>query len=137
MTINYLAVFIATFVFYILGAVYFTVFEKQYIAAQETTKEKLAMSPKWGAGFAPYIIAFIFLLVLNTVFANFIAMLKPSNPTALTGAWLGLQVWLGFSFPTLIILNAYENKTKELTFINGLYFLIGLVLSGIILTIMR
>ncbi len=137
MTLNYLAIFIATIVFYIFGAVYFTVLEKQYISAQETTKEQLATNPKWGSSFAPYAIAFVFLLVLNTIFANFITMLRLSQPTAVVGAMLGFQVWLGFSLPTLIILNAYENKTKKLTFINGLYFLIGLISSGIILTVMK
>ena len=137
MPINYLAIFVATIVFYILGAIYYSVIEKQYISAQETTKEKLLANPKWGGTIAPYIISFVFLLIMNIVFANLLSLLTPANLSVSTGAWLGFLIWLGFVLPTITIFNAYENKTKTLTVINGAYFLVGLVISGIILAVIR
>ena len=132
MTINYLAVFVATLVFYIFGAIYYTVLSKQYIKAQETTEEELGKNPKWGGKAAPYAISFAFILLVNLVFANLLNMFS-GEISGVKGLQAGFLLWFGFCMPVTVINSGYENRTKTLAFISTFYFLVGLLLSGFIL----
>jgi hypothetical protein len=138
MSINFFAVLVATLVFYIFGAIYYTVVSDKWVASQETTKEKMFLNPHWGGKAAPFIISFVMIFLMNTVFAHIIKFSSPNGSLGIDRAALyGFGLWLGFCLPVSVTNNAYENRTKTLTFIDTMYFLVGLVVSGIILAAMR
>jgi Protein of unknown function (DUF1761) len=138
MSINFLAVLVATVVFYAFGAIYYGVLSKNWLDALQTTQEDLFKKPLWGGKVAPFIISFFFFLLINIVFAHLIAASKQIMQLDWwRGGLYGLGLWAGFVLPPLIITYLYENKTKKLALINGLFFLIGLIISGIILVIWR
>ncbi len=137
MSINYLAVLIATLVFYFIGAVYYTILSKPWIASRETTMEKLGKEkPNWGHKAAPFGISFFLTLVVFYVFANLLNMLS-IKVDWLVGSHVGFMIWLGFCMPVTVINGAYQNTTKTLALIDTTFFLMGMVIGGAILGAMR
>jgi hypothetical protein len=125
---NYVAVFVAALVYWLLGAVWFgVVFGKPWMALEHVTPEQAsAMNP-----IAPYIISFILNLVIAFVLAQLCAW-RNAN-TAARGAALGILIWIGFLGPVTYTTYMYEMRPKQLFAINEFYSLVGLCLMGAIL----
>ena len=137
MSINYLAVLVATLVFYFIGALYYTVLSKPWIASRGTTIEKLGKEkPNWGHKAAPFLISFVLSFIVFDVFASLLNMMS-TKVDWVFGAYIGFKLWLGFCLPVTIINNAYQNATKRLSLIDTTYFLMGMVVGGAILGLMR
>jgi Protein of unknown function (DUF1761) len=125
---NYVAVFVAALVYWLLGAVWFAVlFSKPWMALEHITPEQASsMNP-----IAPYIISFILNLVIAFVLAQLCAW-RNAN-TAARGAALGIVIWIGFLGPVTYSTYMYEMRPKQLFAINEFYSLVGLCLMGAIL----
>jgi hypothetical protein len=125
---NYVAVFVAALVYWLLGAVWFAVlFSKPWMALEHVTPEQAS-----GANpIAPYIISFILNLVIAFVLAQLCAW-RNAN-TAARGAALGIIIWIGFVGPVTYTTYMYEMRPKQLFAINEFYPLAGLCLMGAIL----
>jgi len=125
---NYVAVFVAALVYWLLGAVWFAVlFSKPWMALEHITPEQASgMNP-----IAPYIISFILNLVIAFVLAQLCAW-RNAN-TAARGAALGILIWIGFVGPITYSTYMYEMRPKQLFAINEFYPLVGLCLMGAIL----
>lgn len=125
---NYVAVFVAALVYWLLGAVWFAVlFSKPWMALENITPEQASgMNP-----IAPYIISFILNLVIAFVLAQLCAW-RNAN-TAARGAALGILIWIGFVGPVTYTTYMYEMRPKQLFAINEFYPLVGLCLMGAIL----
>ena len=125
---NYVAVFVAALVYWLLGAVWFAVlFGKSWLALEHITPEQASgMNP-----IAPYIISFILNLVIAFVLAQLCAW-RNAN-TAARGAALGILIWIGFLGPVTYTTYMYEMRPKQLFAINEFYPLVGLCLMGAIL----
>jgi hypothetical protein len=125
---NYVAVFLAALVYWLLGAVWFAVlFSKPWMALEHITPEQASsMNP-----IAPYIISFILNLVIAFVLAQLCAW-RNAN-TAARGAALGILIWIGFLGPMTYTTYMYEMRPKQLFAINEFYSLVGLCLMGAIL----
>jgi hypothetical protein len=125
---NYVAVFVAALVYWLLGAVWFAVlFSKPWMALEHITPEQAStMNP-----IAPYIISFILNLVIAFVLAQLCAW-RNAN-TAARGAALGILIWIGFLGPMTYTTYMYEMRPKQLFAINEFYSLVGLCLMGAIL----
>ena len=125
---NYVAVFVAALVYWLLGAVWFAVlFSKPWMALEHITPEQASsMNP-----IAPYIISFILNLVIAFVLAQLCAW-RNAN-TAARGAALGILIWIGFLGPVTYTTYMYEMRPKQLFAINEFYSLVGLCLMGAIL----
>ncbi len=125
---NYLAVFVAAVVYWLLGALWFAVlFGKSWLALERVTPEQASgMNP-----IAPYIVSFILNLVIAFVLAQLCAWRNAS--TASRGAALGILIWIGFVGPVTYTTYMYEMRPKQLFAINEFYPLVGLCLMGAIL----
>jgi hypothetical protein len=125
---NYVAVFVAALVYWLLGAVWFAVlFSKPWMALENITPEQASgLNP-----IAPYIISFILNLVIAFVLAQLCAW-RNAN-TAARGAALGILIWIGFLGPVTYTTYMYEMRPKQLFAINEFYSLVGLCLMGAIL----
>jgi len=125
---NYVAVFVAALVYWLLGAVWFAVlFSRPWMALENITPQQAGgVNP-----IAPYIISFILNLVIAFVLAQLCAW-RNAN-TAARGAALGILIWIGFVGPVTYTTYMYEMRPKQLFAINEFYSLVGLCLMGAIL----
>jgi len=125
---NYVAVFVAALVYWLLGAVWFAVlFSRPWMALENITAEQAGSRNP----IAPYIISFILNLVIAFVLAQLCAW-RNAN-TAARGAALGILIWIGFVGPITYSTYMYEMRSKQLFAINEFYPLVGLCLMGAIL----
>jgi fluoride ion exporter CrcB/FEX len=125
---NYVAVFVAALVYWLLGALWFAVlFSRPWMALENITPEQAGVSNP----IAPYIISFILNLVIAFVLAQLCAW-RNAN-TAARGAALGILIWIGFVGPITYSTYMYEMRPKQLFAINEFYPLVGLCLMGAIL----
>ena len=125
---NYVAVFVAALVYWLLGAVWFAVlFSRPWMALENITPQQAGSANP----IAPYIISFILNLVIAFVLAQLCAW-RNAN-TAARGAALGILIWIGFLGPVTYTTYMYEMRPKQLFAINEFYSLVGLCLMGAIL----
>jgi Protein of unknown function (DUF1761) len=131
MKTNYLAVIVAAVVYWLLGAVWFgMIFGNQWMKLEHISEEQVA-SMKGAAVAVPYVVSFVFGLVIAFVLAQLCAWRNAS--TAARGASLGVLLWLGIVAPVTYTTNMYEMRPTNLFLINEGYVLVGLLIMGAIL----
>jgi hypothetical protein len=124
--INFLAVLVAAVAGWLVGAVWYGVLGRQWMAAlgrAEDTRRSIPVTPM--------IIAFIALIVMATMLAGLIGHLGPVN--AERGVVSGVLVWFGFVITTIAVGNAFQQRKPMLTIIDGGHWLAVLVVQGAII----
>ena len=128
MKTNYLAVIVAAFAYWLLGALWYGVlFGEAWMALEHMTEEQArSMNPV-----LPYLITF----VLNVLIAYALAQICiwRNADTLGRGASVGVLLWIGFVGPVTFTTYMYEMRPKELFAINQFFPLAGFVLMGAIL----
>lgn len=125
--INWLAVIVATIASWALGAAWYMLLSKQWLAAIGKTREQI--DPR---DFSPY----IFSAIVQLVMAAFVAMLTPALFGATNvgnGLMTGALMWLGFTITSMIQNHRYEGAPWSLTLINGGYMLAVLLVHGLVI----
>jgi len=134
MEINYLAVIVAAFVYFGLGAVWYSaLFGKQWTAAVELTEQKMEAAKKnmW----IPFVTTFIGILIISYGLARLGGYMHLSS---LTGyLQLSFWSWLCFVLTTMAINNTFAQRSVKLMWIDGGYHLIGFMLTGVLLGLWR
>ena len=126
---NPLAIAVATFVYFMLGAAWFTGFMNAWLRGIGRTKEELmatGISPFVGYGIA---------LVCTLILAIFLSwLIQATGPqTLFRGIKIALFAWFGFVFTTWATEYSFEARSLEILCINTGYCLTGMVLMGAIL----
>ena len=124
--INFLAVLVAAVAGWLVGAVWYGVLGRQWMAALGRTEDTRRSIPV-----TPMIIAFIALIVMATMLAGLIGHLGPVN--AERGVVSGVLVWFGFVITTITVGNAFQQRKPMLTIIDGGHWLAVLVVQGAII----
>ncbi len=127
MTINWLAVIIATVASWALGAVWYMVLSKQWLAAIGKTRDQI--DPK---NFTPYVYSIVVQLVMAIVLSLVIAPLFGAK-TVVTGLQAGALMWLGFVITSMIQNHRYEGAPWSRTLIDGGYMLGVLLVQGVVI----
>jgi hypothetical protein len=125
--INWLAVIVAVVVSWALGAGWYMVFAKQWMAAIGKTREQINSRDP-----TPY----IWSVVVQLVMAIFIAMLTPvlfGATNVVNGLQTGALMWLGFVITSMIQGHRYEGAPWSRTIIDGGYLLAVLLVQGLII----
>lgn len=129
LSVNWLAILIATVASMALGAIWYMALGKQWMAAIGKTREEIAE----GGQATP----FIFAGVCQLIMAYFIALVTPAlmngEVTAYTGFVVGVHMWFGFILMAMIINHRYQGARWSLTAIDGGYLLGVTVVQGIII----
>jgi hypothetical protein len=115
-SINYIAVFVASIVAFVIGFVWYAppVFGKKWMTAMGLTKEKLDEQKKNGMTLT-FVISFIGTLISAYVLAHFVGLLGVVD---LAGALqLGFWIWLGFVLTTSLSDVLFGGRTKMALFI--------------------
>ena len=126
---RHLAVWIAAIVFFVLGAVWYSLMAVPWMAAIGNAAD--AATPEPGGSPLPYAIGFIAILVMCYTLAWLIRRLGMT--TLVAGLRLGATVALGFIAATLALNYGFETRPVVLWFINSVYVVVGLAISGAII----
>ena len=126
LTVNYLAVLVATIAGFATGAVWYTVlFSKPWLKAVGPIAPMGKMSP------VPFIIS----IVSNAVMAWALAVIvtRFGNISAGSGICAGALVWLGFVLTTIATNTAFPGRPWSLTAIDAGHWLAVLVVQGVVI----
>jgi len=127
---NYLGIVAGAIVFFAWGAIWFTVFSAQWIAAVGKTKEEVA-----AAGFWPYVISFVAGLLVSYCFDNMLWHYERGN--ASKGAQVGFLTGVCIFLAMLANLSSFEVRPIALMLIDGGYGVIGFVITGAVVGALR
>jgi len=138
--INWLAVFVAAIVMFILGGLWYSpvLFAKRWIALLGRTEEQ--MREQAAAANMPvlYISAFLCAFLTALVMSHFIAhMSNVVTPDVAHGALFGFACWIGFAAPTSYATAIFSGTPKQRWAIDSGYNLVSFILAGIILAVWR
>jgi hypothetical protein len=130
--INYLAVLVAAIAGWLVGAVWYGVLGKPWMAALGWTADDMAgPDGKRRMPVGPMILAFVAQLVMALMLAGLLGHMGPRNVT--NGLVSGALVWLGFVITTIAVNNAFQKRKPMLTVLDGGHWLAVLLAQGIIL----
>jgi hypothetical protein len=138
--VNYLAVFAAAIVMFILGGLWYSpvLFARKWIALQGKTEEQERAQAAAANMPLMYVSAFVCSLITALVMAHILAHMAYIMPTgAVHGAFFGFMAWLGFVAPTTYATAMFSGKPKQLWLIDSMYYLVSFVLAGLILAAWR
>jgi hypothetical protein len=132
--INYTAVLVAAIMYFMLGAVWYTIWGAKYIQLMNWTPEKLAQIQQQSVAL-PYLVTFLTDILLAYALAHFIHYTKAM--TALEGLLTAFWLWLGFVVVTNLNTVVFEFRPLGLYLINTGYHLVGLALMGALLAVWK
>ncbi|MCA9388864.1 DUF1761 domain-containing protein [Candidatus Berkelbacteria bacterium] len=127
-SVDWLWVFIAAIASMITGAVWYGIFQDQWLKASGKKKSDMSSASM------SYLWSFIFAVVM----AYLLDVLSNSGltePTFASGAMLGFWLWLGFVLTTMGTNTAFQDKNWNLLMINAGNQLLAMVVMGGILAI--
>ena len=135
--INYLAVLVAAISNMVLGFLWYgPFFGKSWMKLMNLDKKKMEEAKKKGMG-KTYALAFVGALVMAYVLAHAIvfasAYLDVDGISA--GLMAGFWNWLGFIVPVMLGMVLWDNKPWKLYFLNVGYYLVSLLVMGVILAV--
>jgi uncharacterized protein (DUF697 family) len=116
-------------VFFVLGAIWYSVMAAPWMEAIGKTMEELTR--EHGTSPLPYIVGFAAILVMCYTLAWLMQRLQTA--TLLAGLRLGATVALGFVAATLALNYGFEARSITLWLINSVYVVVGLALAGAII----
>ena len=125
--VNWLAIVIAAVVSMAIGAVWYNVLGKQWMAALGKSKDQFNT-----ADWTPFAWGF----VVELVMAYFVALITPAlfgSTDIWNGILAGAHMWVGFGITALILNHRYQGLPWKLTAIDGGYLLLVLVSQGIVI----
>ncbi len=132
--INYVAVFVAALAMFLFGWAWYMTFGTIWMTYTGMTMEMaekmsgLDIAKSYGGSFVAYLILFYCLSLVNHAF-----QVKDIKGGAMSGFWS----WLGFTATALFVSYSYQGKAFGLFLIDGGYWLIGMVVGGMILAKMQ
>src|SRR3989344_318591 len=134
--VNYWVIIVAAVANMALGFVWYgPLFGKIWISLMAFTPEKMEEAKKKGMT-KTYVIAFAGSLLM--AFVLYHAIVFASYYLEVTGISAGLQAafwnWIGFVVPVTLSSLLWEGKSLKLWFLNIGYYLVSLVLMGVILS---
>ena len=133
---NYLAIPVAAVAAWVLGALWYGLLAKPWVAAQRKTMEAFkADRTEAGtiAAYVPFATAFLAELVMAWVLAGVIGHLGPGQVTVRNGVISALFIWVGFVLTTVAVNNMFGGRKSMLTVIDAGHWLAVLLLMGAII----
>ena len=130
MKTNHAAVILAAVLFFVLGAVWYTLLAVPWLAGIGKTVEQIER--EHGGSTLPFVVGFIAVLVMCYTL-NWIIGRALEPPTSGSGAMSGAIVALGLIGATLALNYGFEARSVSLWLINAVYVLVGLAMAGAII----
>lgn len=127
-SLNWLAVFAATLVYFFLGAVWYSplMFAKSWMKLRNLKEEEMD-------GPDPFMFIYSFILQLIAVISLALFLLAMQVNTASAGAFIGFGAGAGFLLTLAGNTGIFSELKMPLHFIDNGYHVVGLTLAGLIL----
>jgi hypothetical protein len=135
--VNYLAVVVAAVVNMVLGFLWYgPVFGKQWMALSGFSQADKEKAKAKGMN-KEYTLMTVGSLVMAYVLSHSLVFASTYTETAgvAAGVMVGFWSWLGFVAPVTISSVLWDGKPWKLWFLNAGYYLVGLVVMGVILAL--
>jgi len=133
--ISYLAVFIAAVAGWLVGAAYYGVLGRPWVAAHGKTMEVFKAEQAAHKGtihaWLPFALAFLAELVMAYVLAGMVGHL--GSVTIRSAVISGLFVWAGFMLTIMLVNNAFAGRKYLLTVIDAGHWLAVIVVMGVVI----
>lgn len=139
--VNYWAVLVSAVVFFGIGAVWYgPVFGKAWIKSMELSEadleaqkaeENMAMS------FGLMFISSLLMAVATAHLIDYLIYVFPESGAVQVSLVSACFVWMGYILSYLITAPAFERRPWSYVFINGGYWLVGLLATGLIVGLWR
>ena len=126
---RHVAVWIASILFFVLGAIWYSVMQAPWLAGIGKSMDEIANAH--AATPTPYVVGFVAILVMCYTLAWL--MQRQNVATLLAGFRLGAIVSAGFIAATLALNYGFEARSVTLWLINSVYVVVGLALAGAII----
>lgn len=129
--VNFLSILTAAVAAWIFGGIYYTALSKPWLAAQGKTMDQCKAEQAGKSRLAmtmPFILAFVGALIMAWVLYGILRHL--GTFTLRAGMISGAFCWFGFVLTTMTVNNAFGGKKLMLTVIDGVHWLIGLLIIG-------
>lgn len=131
--INYVAVAIAAALMFFVGYLWYSVlFQAQWMAytgvAMDQQMSGTQMAMTFGGSFFAYLVLFYVQSHIHHAF-----QVKDVKDAILAAFWS----WLGFIVTAMFVTNAYQMKSFGLTIVDSSYWLVSMIIGGIVLEKMR
>ena len=133
-SINFPAVLVSAGIMFFFGWVWYTVFADIWMAGTGVTEQVMMslsgaqMAMAYGGSIVAYVLVFY-------IMAHVIAW--SGSTTAQQGAMVGFYMWVGFVASSLFVVYNYAMRPMTLFFLDGLYWMISMVIGGIVLAVWR
>ncbi len=134
MKINYPAVIVATFLHWILGAVWYGIFSNKFIELMAFTPAQLQALESQNHA-KEYILAFLSSLVLAYVLAHFVQYTKAT--TVAGGLQTAFWVWLGFIVTTQLPTVIFEGRKPGIYLLSIGYQFVACMAAGALLAVWK
>lgn len=129
---NWLVIILVAAVGFGIGAVWYAVFSKQWMAASGLTESDIRdENGKMRSGPTPFIIAAVSQFILTAIFAGVIY--HAGDVTLKNGVLTGVLCWVGFVLATMMVNNSFARRKPMQTVIDSGYWLTVLVVEGALL----
>jgi uncharacterized protein DUF1761 len=126
---RHLAIWIASVVFFVLGAIWYAVMQAPWLAGIGKSMDEIANAH--ASSPLPYVVGFGAILVMCYTLAWLMHRLEAG--TLVAGLRVGAIVAIGFIAATLALNYGFEARSVTLWFINSAYVVVGLALAGAII----
>ena len=127
---NWLAILVATLIYFVIGAVWYGVFAKPWMEAVGKTKEQLQ-----GGSKLVYVYTFVYLLFICFILCGIICSMDIEGFGA--GLELGLIISIAFSAGTCAVNNMFAQRPLNLFLVDSGYHITGITIASIILAIWK
>ena len=138
--VNYLAVLVAAVASMIIGSLWYgPLFGKPWMALMGMTPEKIAAA-KGKSMAMNYGLMFVGSFVMSFVLAHslfFVTSTYIHTTYLIVGMTVGFWSWLGFVAPVTLGSVLWENKSWNLWLLNNGYYIVTLVVMGVILALWK
>lgn len=129
--LNWLHILVATFAYFALGAVWYSLlFRQRWLAYQKINPNNAEAKKDAGA-----IMAFSFVLMFIAVIGLAILVSRLDLSLAISGVKLGLLTGVCFSAMGISISYLYVKKPAGLHFVDGSYHIVGQIIAAVILCV--
>lgn len=130
--VNFLAVLLAGAAAWAVGAVWYGVLGKAWIAALGTTREAL-MGPSGRPSAGPFILSFIADCLMALTIGLVMGAVSGGHSRIPVGMAVALILWFGCVFTTISVNNAYAKRDPRLTFIDAGHWLFAMLAAGAVM----
>ncbi|MBB4304848.1 hypothetical protein GGD81_003913 [Rhodobium orientis] len=128
--INYLAVLAAAITGFVVGAVWYGILGRQWMAAAEIDPARLKGEGGGNPQKGPMLVGAAANLIMAFMLAGVIGHLGQDTVTVRNGVISAAFIWAGFVVTTLAVNYAFQGKKVLLTVIDGGHWLLVLLIQG-------